>query len=99
MYQGETITTTITGFPVPVAEIKELRVVFSNNAKVLLEKTLADCEISGESIIFKLSQGESLSLCMGKIARKVIIVTKDGSRMESRPSYIVCGPTDRKEVI
>lgn len=99
MYQGETIKTIITGFPIPVSEIKELRITFSNNARVLLEKTLADCQISSDTVSFELSQEESLSLCIGKISRKVIIIAKDGSRMESRPSYIICGPTDRGEVI
>lgn len=99
MYQGETITTTITGFPVPVSEIAELRIVFKNNAKVLLEKTLADCTISEESVEFHLSQEESLSLCVGKIERSVIVVTLDGTRFESCPSYIICTPTVRNEVI
>lgn len=99
MYQGETITTTITGFPIPVSEIKDLKIVFKNNAKVLLEKTLADCTVSEESVIFELSQEESLSLCMGKISRTVVVVTKDGTRMESCPSYILCTPTVKEEVL
>lgn len=99
MYQGETITTTITGFPVPVSEIAELYIVFKNNAKVLLEKTLADCTISEESVEFHLSQEESLSLCLGKIERTVIVVTSDGTRFESCPSYIICTPTEKKEVL
>lgn len=99
MYQGETITTTITGFPVPVSSIKDLRIVFSNNGRTLLEKTLADCEVSDETISFKLSQTESLSLCIGKIARKAIIITNDGSRFESCPSYMICESTAKKEVL
>lgn len=99
MYQGETITTTITGFPIPVSEIAELHIVFKNNAKVLLEKTLADCTISEESVQFHLSQEESLSLCTGKIERTVVIRTRDGTRLESCPSYIICTPTVRNEVL
>lgn len=99
MYQGETITTTITGFPIPVSEIAELRIVFKNNAKVLLEKTLADCTLSEKSVEFHLSQEESLSLCTGKIERTVVIRTRDGTRFESCPSYIICTPTVRNEVL
>lgn len=101
MYQGETITTTITGFPFPISEIKELKIVFRNNMKTLLEKTLADCTVSetGDSLSFELSQLESLSLCVGKIERTVIVVTRDGTRMESCPSHILCMPTVKEEVL
>ena len=99
MYQGETITTTITGFPVPVSEIVEFHIVFKNNAKVLLEKTLSDCTISEESVQFHLSQEESLSLCIGKIERTAVIRTRDGTRFESCPSCIICTPTVRNEVL
>lgn len=99
MYQGETIRTTISGFPVPVASIRELKIIFKNNYKTFLEKTLKDCTVSGETVIFELTQEESLSLPTGKIDRSVIIITKDGSRIESCPSPIICSGTARDEVI
>ena len=99
MYQGETITTTIKGFPIPVSSIRDLRILFSNNGRVLLEKTLADCTISGETVSFELSQQESLSLCIGKISRSAIIITNDGKRIESRPSYVLCYPTKKGGMI
>lgn len=101
MYQGETIETTVSGFPVPISEIKDLKIFFKNNAKILLEKTLQDCVVSetDDSLTFKLSQEESLSLCTGKIERTVIMVTKDGSRFESCPSYIMCTKTSKGEVL
>lgn len=99
MIQGETITTTITGFPIPTSEIKDLRIVFKNNQKTLLEKTLADCVVSEESVSFELTQEESLSLCRGLIYRSVVITTRDGSRFESCPSPIICSPTVKNEVM
>ena len=99
MYQGETITTTVTGFPIPISDIKELRIVFKNNFKVLLEKTIKDCIVSEDSITFEITQEESLSLCSGKIDRSVVIVTNDGSRMESKSSPIVCNKTVKGGVI
>lgn len=99
MYQGETITTTISGFPVPVSEISDLRIVFWNNAKILLEKTLVDCTVSGESISFELSQEESLSLCEGLISRSVVFTTNDGSRIESNPSAFIWQPTSKEGVL
>ena len=99
MYQGETITTTISGFPVPVADIANLYIIFRSAAKILIEKTLSDCTIDGETISFKLSQRESLNLCCGPITRSVIVITKDGSRFESEPSQIVCRQTAKREVL
>ena len=99
MTQGETIRTTISGFPIPVSEIADLRVIFKNNFKVLLEKTLADCTIDGETVYFTLTQQESLSLGYGKVDRYAIIITKDGSRMESCPSPIACDETSKDVVL
>lgn len=102
MHQGETITTTISGFPIPIEDIKELRIVFRNDFKVLLEKTLVDCTPSKEvpnALEFTLSQEESLMLSRGRIARSVVIITYNGDRLESCPSYIMCGPTTRDEVM
>lgn len=99
MYQGETITTTITGFPIPVADIANLYIVFKNQFKTLLEKTLKDCEVSEETVSFTLTQEESLALSRGIISRSVIVITKDGSRFESCPSPFACGPTAKKEVL
>lgn len=101
MYQGETITTTVTGFPIPISSIRELKIIFKNNTRKLLEKSLSDCTVleDDRSLEFTLSQEESLSLCIGKIARTVIAVTTDGKRFESRPSYITCMPTTKEEVL
>lgn len=99
MYQGETVTTTISGFPIPISEIADLYIVFRNQFKTLLEKRLTDCSISGETLTFKLSQEESLSLGRGEIERSVIMITKDGSRLESEPSPFICSQTAKNEVL
>lgn len=93
MYQGETITTTITCLPVPVAQIKSLYIVFLKSRVPILEKTLEDCTIDDETISFKLTQEESLKLAEGEIIRSLIIITKDGCRLESCPSPFVCKRT------
>ena len=99
MYRGETITTTISGFPVAVSEIANLYIIFRTASRTLLEKTLSDCTISGESISFTLSQEESLALSNGTIMRSVIVITQDGSRFESVPSPMTCGQTAKGEVL
>lgn len=99
MYRGETVTTTITGFPIPVSEIKNLYVVFKNGFRTLLEKTLEDCTISGETLEFTLTQQESLLLSKGNISRSAIVITKDGSRFESCSSPFMCRETVKDEVL
>lgn len=99
MYQGETITTTISNFPIPISDIKELFIVFRSGSRVLLEKNLQDCSISGETVSFKLSQEESLMLSEGPIYRSAIIISNDGSRFESCPSIMNCRKTTKDEVI
>lgn len=101
MIRGETITTTITGFPVPLGEIKNLYVVFSSASRVLVEKTLEDCtrDLDAGTVSFKLSQEESLTLKTGNIKRSVLVVTNDGSRFESLPSPFQVEETVKDEVI
>lgn len=99
MYQGETIMTTITDLPVPVAEIQNLYIIFKSGSKTVLEKTLPDCEVSDEMIRCQLTQEESLSLPAGNIDRSIIVVTKDGSRFETDPCRISCGKTAKGEVL
>lgn len=99
MYQGETITVTITGFPIPISDIKNIYIVFRNDFKTLIEKTLSDCTVDGASLSFRLSQEESLLLSQGPVQRSAIIITQDGSRFESCPSPFVCNTTAKKEVL
>lgn len=66
-----------------------------------MEKNLKDCSVDEEkgSVTFKLSQEESLSLQQGTIERSVILITKDGSRIESLPSPFSCYKTAKDEVL
>lgn len=99
MYQGETITTVIDNLPVPVVDVANVYIIFKDHAKVLIEKTLKDCIITGETIELRLTQEESLSLPQGKIDRSIIVITKDGSRFETDPCPILCGKTVKNEVL
>lgn len=101
MYQGETITTTISDLPVPVSEIRNLYIIFKQHSRVILEKTLADCSIDSETetIACRLTQEESLALPEGLIKRSIIAITNDGSRFESDPCILECAKTAKGEVI
>lgn len=101
MYQGETITTVITNFPIPISEMDELYIIFKRGCSTILEKSLKDCSIDEEeqSVTFTLTQEESLSLQQGTINRSVILITKDGSRIESASSPFSCYKTAKNEVL
>ena len=99
MFQGETITVTVTGFPIPVSDIKNIYIIFRSNLKTLIEKQLVDCKVEGASLSFQLTQEEYLLLNQGQIYRSAIIITNDGSRFESCPSPFLCNPTAKKEVL
>ena len=100
MYQGETITTTITDLPVSVSDIANVYIIFkTGSGKTLVEKTLKDCEVTDEAIEVRLTQEETLSFTQGNIQRSIIVITNDGARFESDPCTIRCAPTAKKEVL
>lgn len=99
MIRGETVTMTMSGFPIPVASIKSLHIVFKTASQVLLEKTLEDCSVLDEVITLKLSQEDSLKLTVGPIQRNIIVVTDDGSRFECGPFIMCCYPSGKPEVM
>ena len=98
MYQGETLTITISNLPVPVSEIDCLHVVFKNAKGLVLEKVLRDCIIDGEVVSINITQLESLALPVGGITFSIILVTKSGARIESDPSSLSVKKT-YKEVL
>ena len=100
MYQGETITTTVTGFPVPLTAAQNVHVVFRDRNGVCLEIDSSDGEIvDDDTFKFKLTQEDSLQLTAGRLQRSVIVIMKDGSRMESNPSDFVVNTTAREGVL
>lgn len=99
MIRGETITTAIRDLPVSVNDIENIYVVFRTLTKIVLEKTLADCEIDGELIECTISQEESLRLPCGPLIRSVIVITKSGARFEHINEELVVGQTGKSEVL
>lgn len=101
MYQGETITTTISDLPIPVTEIKNLYIVFKHHSKTILEKNLDDCDVDPEKqlVTCRLTQEETLSFPEGKLKRTIIVITKDGTRFESDPCILECARTAKEEVL
>lgn len=99
MYQGETITVTITGFPISLYETKSIYVVFRNKRKEICLEITDVTIVDDATCEFKLTQEESLLLDAGIINRSVIIVMPDGSRMESIPSAFKVDTTAKDVVL
>lgn len=99
MIQGDTLSTFITGFPVPFEQVKDINIVFHTITKTLLVKTMQDCMIHCGAIECKISQEESLRFTCGPITRSVVVITKDGSRFELPDEVLYVEKTSRNEVI
>lgn len=100
MFQGETIKTTISGLPVPVEQITAFKVIFKQMGTVVLEKNLSDCTLDTEhnTIIFRLTEQESLGLDVGTISRSVIFKVGN-DRYETKPVKIEVQGTALNEVL
>lgn len=100
MIRGETRKITITGFPVSVASITNLIVIYKQMGEVILQKDISDCEknTSTNSIAFSLTQEESLSLNVGKAYRSVIFIA-DGARYEAKHVAIDIKETAYPEIL
>lgn len=59
MYRG---TTPELKFELPfnASELTKISVAFEQEGKVIIEKTLADCELSGQTVTVKLSEADTL---------------------------------------
>lgn len=99
MYQGETATTKVTGFPIPMSEVENVHIVYSTKNGIAIEKQLSDCTILEDGVEYTLTQEESLSLTVGKVSRSLIIITKEGDRFESVPSIVTVEKTAKDEVL
>lgn len=99
MYTFETITTAISDLPVSVSMIKNMYIIFHTITKILVEKTLDDCTISGEVIECTLTQEESARLGNGPVQRTVIVITTDGARFERTNDEMVSRYSAKREVL
>lgn len=101
MYQGETLTVDITGFPIDISLISSIRIVFLDGKIPCLELTEEDCTFNADEQIvsFTLSQEQSLRINTGSISRRVIVVDKNGSRFEAKLENETVDFTAKREVI
>lgn len=82
MYRGTTPTLVFT-LPFDAGKISVLNIAFAQDRKVVLEKTLGDCQISGEQISVKLTEADTLKFSHESILEIQMRCVYDGNRMAS----------------
>ena len=85
MYRGTT-PTHIFNVPIDTAEIKSVRVIYSQGEKVVLKKELSECSIEEGRIIARLTQEETLLFdCHEHVTVQLRVLTKADDALISRP--------------
>lgn len=95
MYQGETVTTTFSGLPFLLTDIKEMKVVFRTTTKILVTKSAEDCVLDNENkkIVCTLSGADTINFPLGPIERHGIFTLKSGRVYEYACCPIMCRQT------
>ena len=64
--------------------IQELKITYSQNKKIILEKYLADCEVDKNSVSYKLTQEETFLFAEGvNIELQARVLTMSGEALAS----------------
>lgn len=86
--------------PYDVSIIKQIRVIYQQREKTILEKTEADCTLEGNTILVSLSQ-EDTFLFNDKYGAKiqVRILTESGEAMSSYPVSVSVNECLSEEVL
>lgn len=83
MIRGTTPTLEF-GFPFDVSLAEKVSIVLCQYGKIIIEKTLDDCMVDGQTLNLKLTQAETLSLRAGtKTDIQVRVRTYDGTALAS----------------
>lgn len=100
MIRGTTPTHYFKNIPIDVAEIKKVKVVYSQEGEKLVEKRTEDCKLYDRTIETTLTQGETFKFICGKRANvQVRIITKSGASLVSFLKYIPVFKCNDDEVI
>ena len=76
--RGTTPTHTFT-LPIPLEGFKVIRIIYSQNDKVIVRKDKGDCEVEGNKIVTRLTQRETLRFDdKEKVEIQIRFLTYDG---------------------
>lgn len=99
MIRGTT-PTHIFKIPFSADVLKEIRILYSQNNTIVLEKKTDDCEIIDGSITVHLTQEETLKFLSDRDAYiQIRVLLKDGSSLASKVHRVSVGDVLSDEVI
>ena len=91
MYRGTT-PTLIFALPFNAENISTLNIAFAQNRKVVLEKTLRDCQTSEKQITLKLTEQETLRFSAEALLEIQLRCVYEGNHLASN---IICTDVNR----
>lgn len=99
MIRGTTPTHVFT-IPIDVSMIKNVKIVYSQFDKIVLEKTGDDVELSGNTLTTRLSQEDTFGFaCTGSVHIQLRILTDGGSVLASKIMTVTVGRCLDSEVL
>lgn len=90
MIRGTTPTLSFE-LPSEIAEVSELWITVLQNSTVMINKTLAECELNGNLLTVRLTQEETLKLqgdCTAKIQLRVRTASGDAMASEIMENHV-----------
>lgn len=97
MIRGTTPTHTFI-VPFDVSTIDDIRIIYSQNGKVRLKKTMKDCEMSGNKIEVVLSQEDTLKFVHTTVSLQVRVM-RSGTVLASKIVNVNCDRCLENEVM
>ena len=99
MRQGTTPTHIFT-LSVNPSTLKTVLITYAQDGKIIVEKTLDDCEVSGNTISVTLTQTDTLAIrATGYVQVQVRAITEDGEALTSNIMRAVMEPALNQEVL
>lgn len=99
MIRGTTPTHTFT-LPFDVSLVKEIRILYAQQEKVLFTKETADCAMEGNTVTVALTQEDTFKFdCKNHVQIQLRVLTTDGQVMSTPIKHVDVGTCLDSEVI
>lgn len=85
---------------ISTTQIRDLRIYYAQDDQILVERTMADCELREKSVMTTLSQEETLKFVANKqVQVQIKVLTHEGTAMASSIKAITVGEILKDEVL
>lgn len=98
MIRGTTPTQTF-GLPVSGENVKNIRVTYSQDDEIVLEKKFDDVRFEGSKVIFELSQEETFKFKAGIAEVQLRVLTDDNKLFGNEPITIYVIDSKNEEIL